>query len=326
MSMITIITTGGTIAMSRAEHSSGAVPRLSGEDLVAQLGPMGADVRVENLFSLPGGHLTTDHLQRLVRRVEACAQEPDVAGIVITHGTDTLEETAMLLDLALTTPKPVVLTGAMRTASAVGYDGPGNLAGALAVARAPQARGQGVLVVFNDRIWAGSEVQKIHGQAVDAFGAPGSGPLGTTCGGEVRLLHRVAQRTHIPLRRLVEPVDLLTATQAGDDRLLRAALASGARGLVLETFGSGRVPPAWLPALEDARARGVPVVVCSRTGAGAIGDEYGYPGATHDLRRLGCLFAHGLNGPKARIKLMLALGAAATPGEIARFFQTAEQA
>ncbi|WP_029214707.1 asparaginase [Kallotenue papyrolyticum] len=319
MSTIVIITTGGTIAMRRVA-AGGAVPQLNGEELVALLGPAGEHVRVDNLFSLPGGHLTTAHLHQLVQRVAEHARDPEVAGIVVTHGTDTLEETAMLLDLALDTPTPVVLTGAMRTASAVGYDGPGNLAAAIAVARAPQARGQGVLVAFNDRIWAGSEVQKIHGQAVDAFGAPGSGPLGTTCGGEVRLLHRIAQRTHIPLRRLVEPVDLLTATQAGDERLLRAAIDSGTRGLVLETLGSGRVPPWWLPALETARARQLPVVVCSRTGAGAIGDEYGYPGATHDLRRLGCLFAHGLNGPKARIKLMLALGAVTTPDQVAQFF------
>jgi L-asparaginase len=274
----------------------------------------------EEFANLPSSHITTALLTDLVRRVENRVQLPEVAGLVLTHGTDTLEETAFLLDLVLTTSKPVVVTGAMRTATAVGYDGVSNLAAALRVAGADDAYDQGVLVAFNQAIFAAAEVQKVHAQSLDAFGAPGKGPIGLIESDGPAFFHRVGPRHTIPFSRLEEPVDLITVTQGSDDRLLRAALDSGARGLVIEALGSGRVPPWWLPQIQGARARGIPIVITTRTHAGQLGDEYGYVGAYHDLRRLGCLFAHGLTGPKARVKLMLALGTVKSPDEVARYF------
>jgi L-asparaginase len=318
---IVVITTGGTISMKRGPMVGGAVPSLKGQDFLALLPRSEHQVVFEEFANLPSSHLTTAMVTELVRRVEARAQLSDVAGVVLTHGTDTLEETAYLLDLAIATSTPIVVTGAMRTANAVGYDGIANLAAAIRIAGSEAARDQGVLVAFNEQIFTASAVQKVHAQSLGAFAAPSTGPLGSTANGSPVFFHRMSQRQTIPFNRLEEPIDLLTVTQSTDDRLLRAAIESGTRGLVIEALGSGRVPPWWLPLLQNARARGIPIVITSRTGAGDLGDEYGYVGAYHDLRRLGCLFAPGLNGPKARVKLMLALGAVKVADDVRQFFQ-----
>lgn len=306
--------------MRRGPVVGGAVPSLKGHDFLAMLPRGEHQVVFEEFANVPSSHLTTTMLTDLIRRVKSRVNLPEVAGVVLTHGTDTLEETVYLLDLVVASSKPIVVTGAMRTSNAVGYDGIANLAAAIRVAGAAGAQDQGVLVAFNELIFAAAEVQKVHGQMLSAFAAPGAGPLGTTASGTPHFFHRAHRRRAIPFNRLAEPVDLITATQAGDDRLLRAAIESGARGIVIEALGSGRVPPWWLPTIQQARSRDLPVVITSRTGAGSLGDEYGYVGAYHDLRRLGCLFAHDLNGPKARIKLMVALGAS-SPNDVRAYFE-----
>src|SRR6185503_7500242 len=181
------------------------------------------------------------------------------------------------------------------------------------VAAAPEARELGTLVVFNESIFAAAEVQKTHCQAANAFEAPGSGPLGRIEGDRVWLHHRVPRRIYIPCTRLEELVDLIKIGQGADDRILRHSIEDGVAGIVIEAFGSGRVPPWWLPPLGDAIAQRTVVVIATRCGAGSLYDEYGYVGAYHDLKRLGVLFAHNLSGLKARIKLMVALGAARKP-------------
>lgn len=317
---ILVVTTGGTIAMKRGPMVGGAVPSLKGQDFLALLPRSEYQVVFEEFSNMPSSHLSTSMIGDLVRQIESRVQMPEVAGVVVTHGTDTLEETAYLLDLTIATSKPIVITGAMRTANAVGYDGIANLSAAIRVAGCEAAHDQGVLVAFNEQIFAASAVQKVHSQSLGAFAAPNSGPLGSTASGEPVFTHRVLRRQTIPFTQLEEPVDLLTVVQGADARLLRAALETGTRGLVIESLGGGRVLPWWLPQLQEARARGVPIVIVSRTGAGDLGDEYGYVGAYHDLRRLGCLFAHGLNGPKARIKLMVALGSIQSPDELPNYF------
>jgi L-asparaginase len=319
-SYILCLATGGTIAMKRGPTVGGAVPSLKGHDFLAMLPRGEHQVVFEEFANLPSSHITTALLTDLVRRIENRVQLPEVAGLVLTHGTDTLEETAYLLDLVLTTSKPVVVTGAMRTATSIGYDGVSNLAAALRVAGADDAHDQGVVVAFNQAIFAAAEVQKVHSQSLAAFDAPGKGPIGLIETDAPVFFHRARRRRTIPFSRLEEPVDLLTVTQGSDDRLLRAALETGARGLVIEALGSGHILPWWLPQIQAARARGIPIVITTRTRAGQLGDEYGYVGAYHDLRRLGCLFAHGLTGPKARVKLMLALGAVKSPDEVSQYF------
>ncbi|MCG8346846.1 MAG: asparaginase [Chloroflexales bacterium] len=320
MKRVVVITTGGTIAMKRSPMVGGAVPSLKGEDFLILLPREGVDLVFEEFSNLPSSHLTPVNGLELAHRVESILLMPDMDGVVITHGTDTLEETAYLLDLTLKSSKPVVFTGSMRTATNVGYDGIVNLANAIRVASSAEARDLGVLVVFDEEIHASSAVQKVHTQAQHAFLSPGSGPLGRIDGGRLWLTHHPAQRQHIPCARLEEMVDLIRVVQGADDRLLQHSIDDGVAGIVIEGLGGGRVPPWWLPTIAAAIERRVAVVLASRCSAGSLGDEYGYVGAFHDLRRLGVLMAHNLTGSKARIKLMVALGAARHDGELRGWF------
>lgn len=320
MRRVVVITTGGTIVARRGPAVSGSLPSLKGDDLLAMLPRDSVELVFEEFANLPSSHLTPANALDLSRRVEAAGQRPDVDGVVISHGTDTLEETAYLLDLTLTISKPVVLTGAMLAATNAGYDGVANLAAAIRVAAAPTAAGLGVLVVFDDEIHAAAAAQKVHSQARAAFASPDGGPLGRVEGERIWLARRPAARQHIACPRIEEMVDLVRLTQGADVRLLRHSIEDGVAGIVIEAFGSGRVPPWWLPQLTEALQRRTAVLIASRCAAGGLGDEYGYVGAYHDLRRLGVLFAPHLSGPKARIKLMVALGAARSARELHSYF------
>lgn len=307
--------------MKQSPMVGGAVPSLKGEDFLSLLPRDGIDLVFEEFSNLPSSHFTPVGALELAQRVESALMAPDIDGVVVTHGTDTLEETAYLLDLSTNSTKPVVFTGSMRTASKVGYDGVANLSSAIRVAAHPEARDMGVLVVFGGEIHSASQVQKIYTQSLGAFQSPGSGPLGRVDGDTVWMQHRPLRRQYIPCSHLEEMVDLIRITQGADDRLLRHSIEDGVAGIVIEAFGSGRVPPWWLPAVSEAISRRLVVAITSRCIAGSLGDEYGYVGAYHDLRRLGVLFVPNLNGTKTRIKLMLALGAARSNEELRKWFQ-----
>ena len=320
MKKVVVITTGGTIAMKRSPMVGGAVPMLKGDDFMALLPRGGVDLAFEEFTNLPSSHLTPTQVLELGQRVDAALSSSDVSGVVVTHGTDTLEETAYLLDLTTNSQKPLVVTGAMRTATMTGYDGMLNLAAAIRVAAAEDAHGLGALVVFNDHVFSASEVQKTHSQQANAFESPGSGPLGRIEGERVWVHHRPARRLFIPCSRLEELVDLIKIGQGASERMLRHSIEDGVAGIVIEAFGSGRIPPWWLPLITEAITQRTVVVIATRCGAGSLYDEYGYVGAYHDLKRLGVLFAHNLSGLKARIKLMVALGAARKPEELRNWF------
>jgi L-asparaginase len=320
MKRVVIITTGGTIAMKQSPMVGGAVPSLKGEDFLALLPRDGINLTFEEFSNLPGSHMMPVNALELAQRIDSTLMAPDVDGVVVTHGTDTLEETAYLLDLTINTPKPVVLTGSMRTASQVGYDGIFNLSNAIRAAAAHEARDLGVLVVVGEDIHAASEVHKVHTQSIRAFQSPGNGPVGHIDDHHIWLQHRPLQRQYIPCSRLDESVELIRITQGMDDRMLRYCIEDDIAGVVLEALGSGRVPPWWLPSISEAISRRIIVAVTSRCPTGSLGDEYGYVGAYHDLRRLGVLMVHNLSGIKARIKLMVALGAARSNEELRKWF------
>jgi len=216
--------------------------------------------------------------------------------------------------------KPVVLTGAMRAASDVGYEGQANLLAAVRVAAAPQTRGLGAVVVFNDEIHAARYVTKMHTLSTATFQSPGWGPMGRMEGNAV-IVERRPERHVLPWRGLEPNVVLLKLAVGMEADLLESALARPVRGVVIEALGGGRVPPWWLPAIERAQAQGVSVVIASRCPSGRVWDAYGYPGAYHSLADLGCLFAEGLNGQKARIKLMVVLAAAQGADEVAELWR-----
>ena len=307
--MIAILTTGGTIAMQYDDEAGGAIPLLGAGELTAALPDDLPELQVEELVNLPSSHFTLETLQTIRERVAALVAQPDVTGIVVTHGTDTLEETAYLLDLTVPGEKPVALTGAMRAASDVGYEGYANLLAAVRVVAAEQAQGLGTVVVLNDEVHAARVVTKMHTLSPATFQSPGWGPIGRVAGDAVIIGHRPERRV-LPWHGLEPNVALLKLTVGAQADLLEQVLAMGARGVVIEALGGGRVPPWWLPAIERARAQGVPVVIASRCPSGRVWDGYGYPGAYRTLADLGCLFDEGLNGQKARIKLMVMLAGA----------------
>lgn len=321
---IAILTTGGTIAMQHDETAGGAVPTLDAADFMTALPPDVPALRSEEIVNLPSSHFTLETLQTIRERVVELVAEADVAGVVITHGTDTMEETAYLLDLTVPGATPIVLTGAMRTASDVGYDGYANLLGAVRAAASPRARGLGAVILFNGEIHAARYATKMHTLSTATFQSPGWGPVGRVEGDAV-VVGRPPERHTLAWRGLERNVPLIKLTVGTEPGLLEDAVARGARGVIVEALGGGRVPPWWLPAIQQARARGVSVVIASRCPSGRVWDAYGYRGAYRSLVELGCLFAQGLNGQKARIKLMVVLAAAETNEEVVELWKQDRQ-
>jgi L-asparaginase len=315
MSRVAILATGGTVAMRHDPEAGGAVPALNAEDLSAILPGEAPDLVFEQVCNLPSSHFTLETLWHIRERVVAWAADPAVDGLVITHGTDVLEEVAYLLDLTVPGEKPLVLTGAMRTASDLSADGPANLWAAVRVAASPQARDLGALVVLNDEVHAARFVTKVDTISTAAFQSIGWGPLGRVEGDRVRIGSRVAREV-FDCPRLEERVSLVKLMVGMGAEMLEDVLARGARGVVLEALGGGRIPPWWLPTIEGAVADGVVVVIASRCPAGRVWDGYGYMGSYRTLRERGCLFAWGLNGQKSRIRLMVLLGAVDDPAEV----------
>ncbi|HHS96538.1 MAG TPA: asparaginase [Chloroflexi bacterium] len=320
MGRVAVLTTGGTVAMRYDPEAGGPIPLLSPEELTASLPPGAPELALEAICNLPSSHFTVETLWRIRERAAAWAADPGVDGVVITHGTDTLEETAYLLDLTVPGETPIVVTGAMRSASDPGYDGPANLWASIRVAASPQARGLGALVVLNDEIHAARFVTKMDTLSTATFQSPGWGPLGRVEGDQVYIPWRL-EREVIPCRRLEERVALIKLGVGMPPDPLEDALRRGVRGVVLEGLGGGRIPPWWLPTIERAVAEGVIVVVASRCPGGRVWDAYGYRGAHRTLRELGCLFSPHLNGQKARVRLMVVLGSADSPEEVARLWK-----
>jgi L-asparaginase len=318
-----VLFTGGTISMRVDPGTKAAVPAMSGEEIVARVHGLRKEARLtlEDYARLPGPHVTPPWMWDLRGRVAEVLADPAVDGVVITHGTDTLEETAFLLDLTLDSDKPVVLCGAMRTVSDPGWDGPANLMTAVRSAVHPDGGGRGVLVAVGEQVHAAAEATKWHTQSLGAFRST-RGPLAVLDRGQVVFQRPASRVAPVPARHLVPEVDLHTMAAGVDDALLRASLARGARGLVVAATGAGNVPPATVPALRDALAASVPVVLVSRCAEGRVAPVYGYEGGGQMLRELGVIFGQDLPGAKARIKLMVALGATSDSSEIRRLFES----
>jgi L-asparaginase len=308
MTRIVVMTTGGTIS-TRDVDGSGAKPVLRGEDLLQAIPGLNAiaEVEVAELAFVPGAFMTLATMQQMSTRAQQILARPEVTGLVVTHGTDTLEESAYLLYLTVASEKPVVFTGAMRNSSQIGFDGYRNLSDAIRVATSPAARALGTLVVLNEEIHSARWVTKTNGQKEDTFKSPATGPLGVIYGDGPRIFTHPMPRTVLPTR-LETKVDLIRLSVDCDDKFIRCAVDSKSQGLVLEVFGGGRVNPTLLPAIERAIAARTQVVATTRAVSGNMWDMYGYEGAFRDLQRRGVLFAHDLPGHKARLKLMVALG------------------
>ena len=306
---VVVLSTGGTIAMRPDPATGKLVPAVSGEELVEMLGwPEAPPLQLDDFARVPSFDVHGGLALLLALRVNEHAAREDVAGVVVTHGTDTMEESVYLIDRLLASEKPVVLTGAQRGADEPDTDGPRNLRDAIRVAASAHAAGRGAMIVFAGEIHAAREARKVHTSAVRAFDSPGYGPIGTVDAGSVRFRRRPDRRAPSPVPSALAPVDLIRLYAGSDARFLRAAVASGVRAIVLEGTGRGNANEQVVEGVREAVAAGVPVVVCSRCVAGRVEPVYGRGGG-RDLEEAGALFAGDLAGPKARVLLQIALGA-----------------
>jgi L-asparaginase len=319
--MIVILFTGGTIAMRR--DPSGTVPSLNAQEILNAT--KGIDlitgVETEEWGSYPGPHMSIERIWALRNRIREHIARPEVTGVVVTHGTDTLEESAYLVARSLPADKPIVFTGAMRTVSDLGWDGPANLLEAVRVAASPETRGFGTMVVISGQIFAAFDVAKTNTHLLDAFESPGFGPLGVLDEGEL-IVHREmpAMPPIVDPPELAAPVDIIFVAAGSDARLLDASREC-ARGVVIAAMGRGNVPPALVPAIERWIADDKPVVLTSRTQGGRVGHTYGYAGGGKRLEELGVIFGGSKRAQQARIDLMLALGAGMSMGDIREMFR-----
>lgn len=290
---------------------SGTVPSLNAKDILEATKGINdvTGVETEEWGSYPGPHMTVERMWGLRNRIREHLARPEVTGVVVTHGTDTLEESAYLVARSLPAEKPIVFTGAMRTVSDLGWDGPANLLEAVRVAASPVTRRFGAMVVISGQIFAALDATKTNTHLLDAFESPGLGPLGVLDEGQL-----IVHREMPPMPPIIRPTDLATPVDiifvaAGSDARLLDASRECAKAVVIAAMGRGNVPPALVPAIERWIADDKPVVLTSRTQGGRVGQTYGYVGGGKRLEEIGAIFGGSLRAQQARIDLMLALGA-----------------
>jgi L-asparaginase len=322
---VVVVFTGGTISMLADPVTGAASPALDGAAILARAAGLDAiaDVEPVDWGLVPASHLRFDQVIDIARILRDALARPDVQGAVVVQGTDVMEETAIAWDVLVDSPKPVVVVGAMRNAGEPGYEGPANLRDAVRVAASPSLHHEGTTVVMGGLILPASDVVKTDTDHYDTFQAPNVGPLGDIRGEVVRLRTRRAGRATLPTipEHAAEPVDLLIATMSTDDRLLRAAVATGARGIVMAATGAGNTDPSLVEAARDAIAAGIPVVLATRVSSGRARGAYAFPGGGAHWLSVGAIPAGTLSGPKARVVLALALGAGLDDAAIRGLFE-----
>lgn len=310
MKKVAIIFTGGTISMKIDDRLKAAIPALSDQEILEKVSGIEKIAETETFHygSLPGPHISPEVMLDLSRKIKEYLDRDDIEGVVLTHGTDTLEETAYFLDVILDCNKPVVVTGAMRNGSELGYDGPANLSAAICTVVSKQSLGRGVLVVFNNSVYGADEVLKTHTLSLDTFQSMDFGPLGIVDQDEVIYYRGKREIQSINTDKIESKVALIKSVAGMDSELIYYYLKEGYKGLIVEAMGRGNVPPRMVAGIAKAIEMKVPVVIVSRCPKGRVLDSYGYEGGGKGLRSLGAIMGDNLSGPKARLKLMIILG------------------
>ena len=308
--VVVLLATGGTIAMKIDLFKHGPVPASSGEDLLARTPDVGkyATVEVKNVFKVPSGYLGPENWMVLTREASAALARPEVAGVIVSHGTDTIEETAYWLDLTVASSKPIVLFGAQRNGSESDFDGPRNLLNAVRIAVDPQSEGKGVLLAMNNQINAAREVTKTHASSVETFKSGDFGFLGEVDEDRIVYWRAPLRRQHISVKAETMPyVEIVPMYGGADGYLVQAALAHGAKGVVIQALGWGNVNIPMFTTVTNALAQGVPVVITSRVPNGRVLPHYSYDGGGQTLAKAGAVMGDDLSPQKARVLLMLLL-------------------
>ena len=313
MPTVAVVFTGGTISMGFDPVAGGNVPTLDGAAILARTPGLDAiaDVVPIDRGLKPASHFTWADVLTLGAVIQDALDDPEIAGVVVVQGTDTIEETAFAWDLVLRSSKPVVVTGAMRASHEDGYDGPANLRKAVAAAAAPALRGVGVVVGLAGTLEAADDATKMHTQAFDTFRSPNFGSLGRVGEDGIVVLDRPrgARRSLTPVPADGARVELVQAGIGSDGAMLDAAVATGARGVVMAATGAGNTSAGLLAAAERAIADGVTIVLASRCPAGAVSTAYAFPGGGATWVRAGAIPTGTLCAIKARVALALGLGA-----------------
>lgn len=324
MKRIAVIFTGGTISMKVDDRLKAAIPGLSNQEILSMVTNIDkvAEIVPINFGNYPSTHMNLNLLSDLSRLVRENLEKDNIDGVVITHGTDSLEETAYFLDLNIDSIKPIIIVAAMRNSSELGHDGPSNLSAAISTAASDKACNKGVLVVMNNEINTASEVTKSHTLSLDTFKSLEFGPLGVFDNNEVIFYRESKKESKIITTNVCKDIPLFKTYLGMEGRYLRYAINDGVKGIVIEGMGRGNVPPALVPIITDAINQGIVVVLTSRCPIGRVRDSYGYYGGGKNLRDVGVIFAGNLNGQKARIKLALALGSTNDVIEIKRLFES----
>ncbi|SOC38808.1 asparaginase [Salinicoccus kekensis] len=303
MKRILAVHTGGTISMSEMD----GVVRQGAENPLNIGGHMPEDVRVEEIYPLkkPSPHITVTDMDELKRII--LENEESYDGFVITHGTDTLEETAYFLDITLNITPPVIITGAMRSANEIGSDGMYNYLSSIRVATEAESENRGVLVVFNDEIHTAHSVTKTHTSNIATFQSPNHGPVGFLTKQDVQYHHPVQPRLKFSKVDTDMKVGLIKTHVGLDGTFFNALVQADYDGLIIEALGQGNIPPSAMPGLGQVLEAGIVTVIVSRSFNGIVGSYYDYHGGGYELKSRGVIFSNGLNGQKARLKLLLAL-------------------
>jgi len=321
---IAMIFTGGTIAMKIDPDLHAAIPALNADEILSMIRNIEdlTDLDIINFANLPSPHITPDVMMDLYKLTKEKLMDDTITGVIITHGTDTLEETAYLLDLLLNTQKPVVIVGAMRNFSELGYDGSSNLSAAICTVLSPLSIGKGVLVVMNNEVNAASEVTKTNTLSLDTFKSPEFGPLGIVDNDEVIYYRNIISRQVIDSEIIEDKVGLIKCVPGMNSDIFDFYIEKNYKGLVIEALGRGNVPPAMVSGIEKSIKLGIPVVLVSRCNTGRVLYTYGYHGGGKHLRDLGVIFGGNLPGQKARIKLMVILGYSSELSKVKTLFES----
>lgn len=321
---IIVFHTGGTIAMEQ-DSSTGAVKPQGANPLLGIQNNLFKDIEIieVNPFNLPSPHITEQEMLYLKKEIDRRVIAENIDGVVITHGTDTLEETAYFLDLTVQANVPIVITGAMRSSNEVGSDGLHNFFSAIRVAMSEEAKDAGVLVVLNDEIHAAQNVTKTHTSNVATFQSPQYGPLGIVTKNGIKIHRKVLNRENFEIESITKKVPLLKAHAGMDELIFDALLHMPIDGIVIEALGQGNLPPKTIPGITKLIENGVPILLVSRCFNGVADDVYGYVGGGKHLKELGVIFSKIVNGQKTRLKLLISLESTKNRKEIESLFYDA---
>lgn len=321
MKHLLVIHTGGTISMSQDQSNKVVTndinPISMHQDVINQY----AQIDELNPFNVPSPHMTIQHVKQLKDIILEAVTNKYYDGFVITHGTDTLEETAFLLDLILGIEQPVVITGAMRSSNEIGSDGLYNYISAIRVASDEKARHKGVMVVFNDEIHTARNVTKTHTSNTNTFQSPNHGPLGVLTKDRVQFHHMPYRQQALENVNDKLNVPLVKAYMGMPGGIFSFYSREGIDGMVIEALGQGNIPPSALEGIQQLVSLNIPIVLVSRSFNGIVSPTYAYDGGGYQLAQQGFIFSNGLNGPKARLKLLVALSNNLDKAEIKSYFE-----